>query len=92
MLTNVMRWLGLDWDEGVEVGGPNGPYRQSQRMDVYADVAQRLLDAGFAYKAYDTAEELEERRNAARAASSGAGSYRPCPHPASVAAHAALYR
>ena len=67
LLIDVMRWLGLDWDEGVEVGGPNGPYRQSERMDVYADVAQRLLDAGLAYKAYDTAEELEERRDRARA-------------------------
>ncbi len=67
LLIDVMRWLGLDWDEGVEVGGPNGPYRQSERMDVYADVAQRLLDAGLAYKAYDTAEELEERRDKARA-------------------------
>ncbi len=67
LLIDVMRWLGLDWDEGVEVGGDNGPYRQSQRMDVYADVAQRLLDAGFAYKAYDSAEELEERREKARA-------------------------
>ncbi|GAA3530912.1 glutamate--tRNA ligase [Aeromicrobium flavum] len=73
LLLDVMRWLGLDWDEGVEVGGPNGPYRQSQRMDVYADVAQRLLDAGFAYKAYDTADELEERRNAARAAGKPSG-------------------
>lgn len=67
LLVDVMRWLGLDWDEGVEVGGPNGPYRQSERSDVYADVVQRLLDAGFAYKAYDTAEELEERRERARA-------------------------
>ncbi|MCK5892705.1 glutamate--tRNA ligase [Aeromicrobium sp.] len=67
LLVDVMRWLGLDWDEGVEVGGDHGPYRQSERMDVYADVAQRLLDAGLAYKAYDTADELEERREAARA-------------------------
>src|SRR5690606_19775447 len=67
LLVEVMRWLGLDWDEGVEVGGPNGPYRQSERMDIYADVAQRLIDAGWAYKAYDTAEELEERRQKARA-------------------------
>lgn len=67
LLVDVMRWLGLDWDEGVEVGGPDGPYRQSERMDIYADVAQRLLDAGFAYKAYDTPEELEERRERARA-------------------------
>jgi glutamyl-tRNA synthetase len=67
LLIDVMRWLGLDWDEGVEVGGPSGPYRQSERMDIYADVAQRLLDAGLAYKAYDTEEELAERREKARA-------------------------
>jgi glutamyl-tRNA synthetase len=67
LLVDVMRWLGLDWDEGVEVGGPNGPYRQSERMDVYADVAQRLLEAGLAYKAYDSEEELAERREQARA-------------------------
>jgi glutamyl-tRNA synthetase len=67
LLVDVMRWLGLDWDEGVEVGGPNGPYRQSERMGIYADVAQRLLDAGLAYKAYDTEEELAERREKARA-------------------------
>ncbi|MGJ9421600.1 glutamate--tRNA ligase [Aeromicrobium sp. CF3.5] len=67
LLIDVMRWLGLDWDEGIEVGGPHGPYRQSERMDIYADVAQKLVDAGLAYKAYDSAEELEERRTAARA-------------------------
>jgi glutamyl-tRNA synthetase len=67
LLVDVMHWLGLDWDEGPEVGGSNGPYRQSERMDIYADVAQRLLDAGLAYKAYDTADELEERREKARA-------------------------
>lgn len=73
LLVDVMRWLGLDWDEGVEVGGPNGPYRQSERMDVYADVARRLLDAGLAYKAYDTAEELAERREQARAEGRASG-------------------
>lgn len=73
LLVDVMRWLGLDWDEGVEVGGPAGPYRQSERMDIYADVAQQLIDAGYAYKAYDTPEELEERRNAARAAGKPSG-------------------
>jgi len=67
LLVDVMGWLGLDWDEGVEVGGPNGPYRQSERMDIYADVARRLLDAGLAYKAYDSEEELAERREKARA-------------------------
>lgn len=44
-LIDVMRWLGLDWDEGPEVGGPNGPYRQSERMEIYADVAAKLTAA-----------------------------------------------
>lgn len=73
LLIDVMRWLGLDWDEGVEVGGPNGPYRQSERMGIYADVVAKLLDAGLAYKAYDTAEELEQRREAARAEGRSSG-------------------
>lgn len=65
-LIEVMKWLGLDWDEGPEVGGPNGPYRQSERSDIYADVAQRLIDGNFAYHCYCTTEELEERRELAR--------------------------
>jgi glutamyl-tRNA synthetase len=67
-LIEVMRWLGLDWDEGPEVGGPFGPYRQSERYDIYADVATRLREAGHAYHCYCTQEELEERNEAARAA------------------------
>src|SRR5690606_28236957 len=65
MLLDAMRWLGLDWDEGVEVGGPHGPYRQSERRDVYADVAARLLEAGLAYESFSTPEEVEERHRAA---------------------------
>ncbi|WP_037913665.1 glutamate--tRNA ligase [Actinacidiphila yeochonensis] len=72
-LLDAMRWLGLDWDEGPEVGGPYAPYRQSQRMDVYADVARRLLEAGRAYECYCSAEELETRREAARAAGRPSG-------------------
>jgi glutamyl-tRNA synthetase len=72
-LLDSMRWLGLDWDEGPEVGGPFAPYRQSQRMDVYADVAQRLKQAGHAYDCYCTTEELEARREAARAAGRPSG-------------------
>jgi glutamyl-tRNA synthetase len=64
-LLDAMRWLGLDWDEGVEVGGPHEPYRQSERMDVYADVAARLLAGGYAYESYSTPEEVEERHRAA---------------------------
>jgi len=66
LLLEVMRWLGFDWDEGPEVGGPHAPYRQSERMDIYADVATRLRQAGHAYDCYCSAEELEERNERAR--------------------------
>ncbi|MFI5684957.1 glutamate--tRNA ligase [Streptomyces sp. NPDC051636] len=72
-LLDSMRWLGFDWDEGPEVGGPHAPYRQSQRMDVYKDVARRLLDAGHAYHCYCSQEELDSRREAARAAGKPSG-------------------
>ena len=61
------RWLGLDWDEAPDVGGPFGPYRQSERLDVYRDHAARLLASGAAYRCYCTPEELEAERRAARA-------------------------
>lgn len=64
-LLDALGWLGLDWDEGVEVGGPHGPYRQSERMDIYADVAAQLVEAGHAYESFSTAEEVEERHKAA---------------------------
>ena len=64
-LLDAMRWLGLDWDEGVEVGGPYEPYRQSERLDIYADVARRLLEAGHAYESFSTPEEVEARHRAA---------------------------
>ncbi|WP_413452567.1 glutamate--tRNA ligase [Georgenia phoenicis] len=64
-LLDAMRWLGLDWDEGVEVGGPHEPYRQSQRMDLYSDIAARLLEAGHAYESFSTPEEIEARHRAA---------------------------
>ncbi|GAA4865417.1 glutamate--tRNA ligase [Kitasatospora terrestris] len=72
-LLDAMRWLGFDWDEGPEVGGPHAPYRQSQRMDIYADVAQKLLAAGHAYRCYCSTEELDARREAARAAGKPSG-------------------
>ena len=59
-----LQWLGLDWDEGVGKGGPHSPYRQSERMDIYRDVAARLLEAGYAYESYSTPEEIEERHRA----------------------------
>lgn len=64
-LLDALRWLGLDWDEGPEVGGPYGPYRQSQRKDLYRDVVTRLLEAGEAYYAFSTPEEVAARHVAA---------------------------
>jgi glutamyl-tRNA synthetase len=62
-----MRWLGLDWDEGPEVGGGFGPYLQSQRMDIYREWSRLFLEEGHAYYCYCTPAELEERREKARA-------------------------
>jgi glutamyl-tRNA synthetase len=73
LLLDVMRWLGLDWDEGPEVGGPHGPYRQSERGEIYADVARRLRAAGSAYPCYCSQDELDQRRDQARAAGRASG-------------------
>jgi len=62
-----LRWLGLDWDEGPEVGGPFGPYRQSERLQTYAQAAEKLVDGGRAYRCYCTPEELKARREQAQA-------------------------
>lgn len=67
-LVDALRWLGLDWDEGPEVGGPYAPYRQSERLDRYRDAALRLVESGHAYRCYCTTDELERRREADRAA------------------------
>ncbi|UBV17686.1 glutamate--tRNA ligase [Mycolicibacterium fortuitum] len=64
-ILDALRWLGLDWDEGPEVGGPYEPYRQSQRSEIYRDVIARLLEAGEVYEAYSTPEEVEARHHAA---------------------------
>ena len=61
-LLSALAWLGLDWDEGEQVGGPHGPYRQSQRGDIYTKAAADLLAAGRAYECFCTPGELEERR------------------------------
>ena len=60
-LLDTLSWLGLDWDEGPVVGGPHAPYRQSERLAIYRDVARQLLDAGWAYESFSTPEEVEER-------------------------------
>jgi len=60
-----LHWLGLAWDEGPDIGGPHGPYRQSARGDIYREHADRLLSEGKAYPCYCTAEELEEKKRRA---------------------------
>lgn len=59
-----MRWLGLDWDEGPEVGGSHGPYVQSERLAIYAEYTERLIGSGHAYRCYATKEEIAEARAA----------------------------
>jgi len=72
-LLSALRWLGLDWDEGPEVGGDHGPYRQSERGEIYAGVIAQLSDGGYTYNCYCNAAELEERRDAARKAGRPSG-------------------
>lgn len=62
-----LRWIGLDWDEGPDVGGPFAPYVQSQRLDIYRGYLDKLFAADMAYECYCTPEELEEQRQVQRA-------------------------
>lgn len=64
-IQDALRWLGLDWDEGPGVGGPNEPYQQSRRMELYREAADLLMGRGAAYRCYCTPEELETRRKRA---------------------------
>ena len=66
-----LRWLGLDWDEGPDVGGPHGPYFQSQRLARHRELADRLVAAGNAYYCYCTPAEIQAKRGAAEAAGGG---------------------
>lgn len=59
-----LRWLGIEWDEGVGVGGPHEPYRQSERGEIYQDVIRRLKEAGYVYEDFSTPQEVEERHRA----------------------------
>ncbi len=63
-MVDTMRWMGLDWDEGPEVGGPHGPYRQSERGDLYRDVLGRLAESSYTYDCFCTTEEVDARRKA----------------------------
>jgi glutamyl-tRNA synthetase len=64
-ILEALRWLGLNWDEGVGVGGPHEPYRQSQRGDIYLAVIEKLKASGHIYESYLNAEEIDARNNAA---------------------------
>lgn len=63
-ILNALRWLGIDWDEGIVVGGPNAPYRQTERLEKYRQLAQSLVQAGHAYYCYCSEEELAAEREA----------------------------
>jgi glutamyl-tRNA synthetase len=67
-ILDSLHWLGLAWDEGPDVGGEHGPYRQSERMEIYGKYAQQLVDEGKAFVCYRSADELNELREARRAA------------------------
>jgi glutamyl-tRNA synthetase len=64
-LLDALRWLGLNWDEGIEVGGPHPPYRQSQRRPIYDDVIAKLVAAGLVYESFSSPTEIEQRHLAA---------------------------
>lgn len=59
-----LKWLGMDWDESIDIGGGYGPYRQTERLDIYSKYWQELLDRGLAYRCYCSEEELEQEREA----------------------------
>ena len=63
-IVDALRWLGMDWDEGIDVGGPNEPYRQSQRSEIYQEVVEKLKASGHIYESYLSAEEIEARNEA----------------------------
>jgi glutamyl-tRNA synthetase len=64
-IIDALNWLGLNWDEGIDVGGPHEPYRQSQRFDIYAEVVAKLVETGKVYESFSTGEEIEARNLAA---------------------------
>jgi glutamyl-tRNA synthetase len=70
-IVDGLRWLGLDWDEGPDIGGPHAPYFQSERLDQYRAMAERLLAEGRAYSCYCTPETIQQKRQAAEAAGGG---------------------
>jgi len=77
-IVDGLRWLGIDWDEGPDTGGPHAPYFQSARSDLYRAAAQRLVDAGRAYYCYCSPELLQQKREAAEASGGGWAYDRTC--------------
>ncbi len=80
-IVDALRWLGIEWDEGVDVGGEAGPYRQSQRLEIYREHVEKLLAGGKAYYAFDTVEELDAMRKQAEAEKRNFRYPRPSPLP-----------
>ena len=78
LILDALTWLGLDWDEGPDVGGPYAPYRQSERLPLYTDAAQRLIDDGTAYRCRCSSERLAELRKAQQQAKQPPGYDRHC--------------
>src|SRR5579872_4137074 len=66
VIYEALGWLGLEWDEGPDKGGPHGPYRQSERLNLYREHSERLLASGKAYRCYCTPEELDAERQQAQ--------------------------
>ncbi len=74
-IIEALEWCGMKFDEGVHVGGPHAPYRQSERKEMYKQYAMQLIDAGHAYYAFDTTEELEEMRERLKASNVASPQY-----------------
>ncbi len=87
-----LRWLGITWDEGIEVGGPNGPYRQSERLHIYRKYIDLLVDSGKAYYAFETEEELAALRQGSAGAGAGFRYPRPARFPGRAEAEEARRR
>ena len=84
-----LKWLGIDWDEGPDVGGPHGPYLQSERLDIYAEHINKLLQAGQAYHAFETPEQLDALRTQAQNDKRSFRYPRPVPLPTAAEAEKA---
>src|SRR3954453_8418076 len=77
-IVDILGWFGLDWDEGPDIGGPLGPYRQSERTDLYREHADRLLESGHAYRCFCTPERLQRGREEQTARKEAPGYDRFC--------------